>query len=127
MAQLEASSALDFDTVTYDGQRPVDPAANQNESDEVVESDDDEAEASEHTPETNAILTKSSKVRIVFGFASDTPACDCGDNSSMQLPCRHIFYARKVNNLQLFKPTMVDSRWLPGQPADVESGEIQYW
>jgi hypothetical protein len=56
------------------------------------------------------LLLHDEKKYLVKNYQSDQVSCDCYENLSLNLPCRHIFFVRKWANLSLFNINMVPER-----------------
>ncbi len=48
----------------------------------------------------------------VNDLSSNMSSCSCYEQQSLNLPCRHIFFAKKTKDLELFNSDMVPSRHL---------------
>ena len=60
----------------------------------------------------NVTLTSSKNTSIVNDYRSDKPTCSCFDFGCSLLPCRHIIYIRKEQNLVIITQEMVNERWM---------------
>ena len=45
----------------------------------------------------------------------DLMQCNCAFMKQYLLPCKHIFYCRRLNNVELFLPSMINNRWLSAE------------
>jgi hypothetical protein len=62
---------------------------------------------------TNSLTVSiSNKIYTVTDYNMNSPKCSCYDHLSLDLPCRHIFFSRKVTNNNIFLSSMVNSRHL---------------
>lgn len=59
---------------------------------------------------TRKLVSHEARTYIVSNLIDSTVNCSCYENSSLNLPCRHIFFARKSANLPLFEQNMVPNR-----------------
>ena len=49
---------------------------------------------------------------IVSKFESVAPTCTCLSSTNMLLPCKHIFFLRRIQNKEIFNPEMIPERWV---------------
>lgn len=60
---------------------------------------------------SNDLIVKiNEKSYTISNVALDSASCTCYENLSLNLPCRHIFFARASNSLQIFNSNMVPDR-----------------
>ncbi|XP_064622580.1 uncharacterized protein LOC135484821 [Lineus longissimus] len=59
----------------------------------------------------NGYAVQSASGGSVFSVCSDMKTCSCHFFKNHGLPCRHIFFVRKVESTELFIPDLVSRRW----------------
>ncbi len=60
--------------------------------------------------EEQSYVKINDKIYIITNLALDTASCNCYEYQSLNIPCRHLFYARMNQNLSLFNLNMVHDR-----------------
>jgi DNA-binding transcriptional regulator YdaS (Cro superfamily) len=60
--------------------------------------------------EEQSFVKINDKIYIITNLALDTASCNCYEYQSLNIPCRHLFYARMNQNLSLFNLNMVHDR-----------------
>ncbi|RNA25704.1 hypothetical protein BpHYR1_016221, partial [Brachionus plicatilis] len=61
--------------------------------------------------DSTVTLASDKSTSMVCNYNSDKPSCNCFDFGCSLLPCRHILYIRKRQNLVIIGRDMVHTRW----------------
>ncbi|RNA36623.1 hypothetical protein BpHYR1_027100 [Brachionus plicatilis] len=75
--------------------------------------------------DSTVTLASDKSTSMVCNYNSDKPSCNCFDFGFSLLPCRHILYIRKRQNLVIISRDMVHTRWANMRFANAKF-EIRY-